>query len=327
MILKGKRILVIGGTGSLGQHTVKRLLSEDPSEIVIFSRDEAKQYKMRLSHRKIEEATGEIIYQDHKSILTFCIGDVRSYPSVLQAVRKADIIIHAAALKQVPTCEYFPYEAVQTNIIGAQNIVRATQEHPVDLVVGVSTDKACKPINVYGMTKAIQERIFIKANTDGPTRYVCVRYGNVISSRGSVIPLFKSQIAKGGPVTITTKDMTRFFLTLDTAVDTVFAAISGALPGEIYVPRVDSIRIVDLAKALIKGQDIDIVYTGIRPGEKVHEILVSEEECNRTMVTDDYYIIRPALPELHLDIIGPILQEEYSSANGVLNEVQLHVIT
>ncbi|GAG43109.1 unnamed protein product, partial [marine sediment metagenome] len=166
MILKGRRILVIGGTGSLGQHIVKRLLSEDPKDITIFSRDEAKQYKMRLSHRNIEEATGEIIYQDHKSKLTFCIGDVRSYPSVLQAVRKADIIIHAAALKQVPTCEYFPYEAVQTNIIGAQNIVRATQEHPVDLVVGVSTDKACKPINVYGMTKAIQERIFIKANTD-----------------------------------------------------------------------------------------------------------------------------------------------------------------
>lgn len=319
MILKDKRILVIGGTGSLGQHTVKRLLSEDPSEIIIFSRDEAKQYKMRLSHRKIEEATGEIIYQDHKSILTFCIGDVRSYPSVLQAVRKADIIIHAAALKQVPTCEYFPYEAVQTNIIGAQNIVRATQEHPVDLVVGISTDKACKPINVYGMTKAIQERIFIKANTDGPTRYVCVRYGNVISSRGSVIPLFKSQIAKGGPVTITTKDMTRFFLTLDTAVDTVFAAISGALPGEIYVPRVKSVRIVDLAKALISGVDEprckepQIVYTGIRPGEKIHEILVSEEECSRTMVTDNYYIIRPALPELYLEIVGPILSSEYSS--------------
>ena len=327
MKLKGKRILVTGGTGSLGQHIVKRLLSEDPSEITIFSRDEAKQHEMRLSHKKKKEATGEIIYQDHKSILSFCIGDVRNYSSVLQAVGKADIIVHTAALKQVPSCEYFPYEAVQTNIIGAQNIVRATQEHPVDLVVGISTDKACKPINVYGMTKAIQERILIRANIDSPTRYVCIRYGNVMLSRGSVMLLFKSQIAKGGPVTITTKDMTRFFLTLDQAVDTVFAVISGALPGEIYIPIVDSVRIVDLAEALINGRDIPIVYTGIRPGEKIHEILVSEEECNRTVVTDNYYIVRPALPELYMDILGPTLPGEYTSANKTLNAIQLKVVT
>ena len=207
---------------------------------------------------------------------------MRDFHSLAAVLRDADVVFNAAALKQVPTCEYFPYQAVSTNIGGPENIVRAIQEHhlPIETVVGISTDKACKPVNVMGMTKAIQERIFIQANMRCPqTRFICVRYGNVLASRGSVIPFFHEQIRNGGPVTITTSDMTRFLLSLDEAVDTIFAAFRRAGRGETYIPRVPSAKVTDIAAALIGDRPIQTIITGIRPGEKIHEILVSEEEA------------------------------------------------
>jgi UDP-glucose 4-epimerase len=278
---------------------------------------------MRLSYLHREAATDDIIYRNSQELLSFRIGDIRDYTAVVQAVSDADVVIHSAALKQVPTCEYFPAEAVQTNILGAQNLVRAIREERAQpkVVVGVSTDKACKPINVMGLTKALMERLLVEANLSCPaTRFVCVRYGNVIASRGSVVPLFLDQIAHGGPVTLTLKEMTRFLLSLDRAVDTVVAALQAAEAGETYVPRVPAARMVDVAEALINGRNIPIVYTGIRPGEKVHEIMVSDEERYRTVERDSYYVICPMLPELRRTVIDqPVLAREYSSADVTLD--------
>jgi len=321
MILDGKRVLVTGGTGSLGGKVVRALLRGDlgrPAGITVFSRDEAKQNDMRLSFLNRPAATDEVIYTNSQQILSFRIGDVRDYAAIRAAIEHADVVINAAALKQVPSCEYFPVEAVQTNVMGAANLVRAIRESGarVETVVGISTDKACKPVNVMGMTKALMERIFAEANLECPsTRFVCVRYGNVIASRGSVVPLFVEQIAHGGPVTITTEDMTRFLLSLDRAVETVFAAVEGARAGETYVPRVAAARIVDVASTLIDGREIRIDVTGVRPGEKTHEIMVSEEECHRTISRGDYYVILPMLPELRgKEPFTPALTTEYSSS-------------
>ena len=303
-ILEGKRILITGGTGSLGKVLTRRILSGEaghPSKVIIFSRDEAKQHFMRVEYENQVAATDEIIYRNFQRLLEFRIGDVRDFGSVASVLRDADIVVNAAAMKQVPTCEYFPHESVRTNVGGAENIVRAIQEHtlPVETVVGVSTDKACKPVNVMGMTKALQERVFIQGNMRCPgTRFVCTRYGNVLASRGSVIPLFHEQIRCGGPVTITTADMTRFLLTLDDAVDMIFAAIREAHPGETLVPRAPSARITDVATALNGDRPIRQVTTGIRPGEKIHEIMVSEEEAYRTVRRGRWYVIRPMLPEV-----------------------------
>lgn len=323
--LAGKRVVVTGGTGSLGQVLVRRLLAGelgDVEKVVVFSRDEAKQHSMRVAYLNRRVATDEIIYRTYTQKLEFRIGDVRSRDDVAAAISDADVLFNAAALKQVPTCEYFPYQAVLTNVMGPENIVRVIHERnlSIDLVVGISTDKACKPVNVMGMTKAIQERIFIQANMRCPrTSFICVRYGNVLASRGSVIPLFLDQINAGGPVTVTTKRMTRFLLSLDEAVDTVFAAVRGASPGETYVPRVPSARVFDIATTLVGSRSIPIEVTGIRPGEKIHEILVSEEECQRTLERDGYYVIQPVLPELQgaREIDGP-LEREYSSADEVI---------
>lgn len=318
--LEGKRILVTGGTGSLGQTLVGRLLTGEmgkPAQITVFSRDEAKQHYMRLDFMHKKAATDDVIYENSQDILNFRIGDVRDYPALLAAMRDADVVFHAAALKQVPSCEYFPFEAVQTNIFGAQNVVRAIRENnlPVETVVGISTDKACKPINVMGMTKALQERVLIEANRDCPnTRIMCVRYGNVIASRGSIVPLFVEQIRKNQPITITLEEMTRFLLSLNKAVDTVFAAINDGMRGETFVPKVAAAKIIDVAKALMSEKDLPIIYTGIRPGEKVHEIMVSEEECFRTVERGDYYVILPVLPELREEKdFTPALEGEYSS--------------
>ncbi|MBE0683404.1 MAG: polysaccharide biosynthesis protein [Anaerolineales bacterium] len=321
----GKTILVTGGTGSLGKVLVRRLLQNElgaPHKIIIFSRDEAKQHEMRISYMNKRAATDEIIFRNFQRVLDFRIGDVRDFHSVAEALRSVDVVFNAAALKQVPTCEYFPYQAVMTNIGGPENIVRAIQELnlPVQTVVGVSTDKACKPVNVMGMTKSLQERIFIQANMRCPkTRFICVRYGNVLSSRGSVIPLFHDQIRHGGPLTITTSDMTRFLLSLDQAVDTIFAAYKDANPGETYIPRVPSARVVDLAAALVGDRPIQTVVTGIRPGEKLHEILISEEEVNRSVVRGSYYAILPMLPELNDGKeYAAALKREFSSADNVM---------
>jgi FlaA1/EpsC-like NDP-sugar epimerase len=325
-LLTGKRVVVTGGTGSLGIVLVRRLLSGDlgqPAQITVFSRDEAKQHAMRLAYQHRTKATDEVIYRNFQSMLRFQIGDVRDYAAVTSVLRDADVVFNAAALKQVPTCEYFPYEAVLTNISGAQNIVRAIRDHrlPVETVVGISTDKATKPVNVMGMTKAIQERIFVRATLDCEnTRFVCARYGNVLASRGSVIPLFLDQIRTGGPVTITTVQMTRFLLTLEEAVDTVAAALRDGQAGETYVPRVPSARVVDIASVLIGDRQIETVVTGIRPGEKVHEILVSEEESHRAFERGDYYVIAPILPELQpAGGVQGTLEREFSSADALLS--------
>jgi FlaA1/EpsC-like NDP-sugar epimerase len=329
LILEGKTIVVTGGTGSLGRILVRRLLGGElgqPARIVVFSRDEAKQHDMRLAYHHRRAATDELIYRNFERLLQFHIGDVRDLHSVSTVLRGADVIFNAAALKQVPACEYFPYEAVLTNITGAENIVRAIREHdlPVQTVVGISTDKACKPVNVMGMTKAVQERIFMRANLHSRTRFVCVRYGNVLASRGSVIPLFHDQIKHGGPVTITTPGMTRFLLSIEQAVDTVFAALRDAAPGETYVPRVPSARIVDVAAALIGRRAIEVKITGVRPGEKEHEILVSEEESSRTTTRRDHHVIAPVLPELRAGKTdAQVLLREFSSADDVMTLIQV----
>lgn len=329
-MLNGKRVLVTGGTGSLGKVLVRRLLAGEmgvPKQITVFSRDEAKQHSMRLAFERLRIATDEVIYHNFERLLQFRIGDVRDPHSVTTALKDADVVFNAAALKQVPSCEYFPYEAVQTNITGAENIIRAIRESriPVETVVGVSTDKACKPVNVMGMTKAIQERLFVRANLDADeTRFIGVRYGNVLASRGSVIPLFHEQIRHGRPITITTSDMTRFLLSLEQAVDTIFAALRDAARGEIYIPRVPSAKVTDVAAALIGDRKIETVITGIRPGEKIHEILVSEEEAHRTVERGDYYVIQPMLPELlPADKIDNPIGREYSSADNVMSRAQV----
>jgi FlaA1/EpsC-like NDP-sugar epimerase len=329
-LFEGKRILVTGGTGSLGQVLTRRLMSGSegvPASVTIFSRDEAKQHYMRLDFMQRTAATDEVIFENSRQRLKFTIGDVRDYASLARAVRDSDIVFGAAALKQVPSCEYFPWEATRTNIEGPANLVRAISEMdlPVETVVGISTDKACKPVNVMGMTKAIQERVFIEGNLEHPsTRFICARYGNVLASRGSVVPLFQDQIANGGPVTITTTDMTRFLLTLEDAVDTIVAAVRSAEPGETYIPSCKSAKMTDLAAEMIGGRKIEVVVTGIRPGEKVHEILVSDEEAQRTVHGHaGYFAIRPMLPELAGPVSQPAFVGEYSSANHLMAAPEL----
>jgi UDP-glucose 4-epimerase len=327
MIFTGKRILVTGGTGSMGKTFVRRVLAGDmgtPRKVIVFSRDEAKQHEMRTSYLHRAVATDEVIFRNFMSVLEFRIGDVQNYAEVCSAVRDVDIVVNAAALKQVPTCEYFPLQAIGTNCLGPSNIVRAIEEtrSPVETVVAISTDKACKPVNVMGMTKSLQERIFVAANVLNPrTRFICVRYGNVLASRGSVIPLFHDQIRNGGPLTLTVPEMTRFLLSLDEAVDTVFAALRHARPGETYVPNAPAATVENIARALIGKRRIQTRVVGIRPGEKMHEIMVSDEEAHHCVKRGKYFAIRPMLPEL----AGAgrkersALARELSSADNVVN--------
>ena len=330
MILQDKKIAITGGTGSLGKNLVRGIMSGKygkPKQLIIFSRDEDKQYAMELEWKQLQTATDDVFYSD-PDILCFRIGDVRDYESVVRLVKESEIIIHAAALKQVPLGEYFPFESVKTNILGTQNLVRAIIEFGshVDTMLTVSTDKAAKPVNTYGMCKAIQERLTIEANRLAPnTRFIAVRYGNVVASRGSIIPLFKEQIRKGGPVTVTTPDMTRFLLTLEQAIGVIFDALSMAEPGDIFVPAISSARITDLVEVLTQGRNIPVTYIGMRPGEKVHEILVSEEELSRTFKKGDYYAISPILPQLRKNKTAkPALTSEFSSASSLIGKEELH---
>lgn len=325
-IFTDKTIVITGGTGSLGKTLVRRILVGThgiPKKIIIFSRDEMKQNDMRTSYENGILVTDEIIYEDWRQRVQFCIGDIRNYHSVCSVLRNADIVINAAALKIVPNCEYAPFEAVQTNIIGAQNIITAIKENnlPVETVVGIGTDKLVLPINIMGMSKAIQERIFITANINSlNTRFITVRYGNVLSSRGSVIPLFQQQIKNGGPVTITTKDMTRFLLPLDKGVDTIFEAIQFANFGDVYIPRVPAARMIDVAEIMIGDKPIKIKEVGIRPGEKIHEILISEEEASRTYIRGNYYAISSMLPEIVCKTNDELLNKEYASNNFLMTK-------
>ena len=286
-IFQGKRILVTGGTGSFGHFITKELIAYHPAEIRVFSRDEKKQYDMQREFR------------DQVNV-TLVIGDVRDAVNVRRAVRDIDLIFHAAALKQVPSCEYHVFEAVRTNIVGPQNVINAAIDEGVGNCIAISTDKAVKPVNTMGMTKALQERLFITANLwkgDRKTVFSCARYGNVIGSRGSVIPLFKKQIEEGGPVTITDPTMTRFILPLSEAIQLVFQGINQCVGGEIVIPKIPAINILELAELMIEklggGKKIKIENVGIRPGEKIHEVLISEEERFRTIDNGDSYLILP----------------------------------
>lgn len=325
-ILTGKRILITGGTGSMGRVLVRRLLTGemgDLEKIIVFSRDEGKQHAMRLAYMHRGSATDEVIYNNFRQRIEFRIGNVRNYRDIANVITDVDVVIHAAALKQVPTCEYFPHQAVLTNCEGAVNVVNAIKQlkAPVELVVGISTDKACKPVNVMGMTKAIQERIFTSCNITLPnTRSLCVRYGNVIASRGSVIPLFIEQIRQGSAITITDPQMTRFLMSIDEAVDTIFAAICHGKPGDTLVPITPSSTVINMAKALVGNKSIPIKDIGVRPGEKMHEILISEEEIHHLRRLDNYYAITAMLPELKECHTSheKILSKELSSEDSVL---------
>ena len=332
MYLDKKRILITGGTGSLGKVLTRRILSGQlgtPQSVVVFSRDEAKQHEMRMEYLNRRSVTEDVMYHNFERTLQFKIGDVRDFHSVAQALTNVDIVFNAAALKQVPACEYFPYEAVRTNIEGAENIVRAIKELRLNIetVVAISTDKACKPTNVMGMTKAIQERIFLTANIDCPkTRFVAVRYGNVLASRGSVVPLFLDQIEAGGPITLTDKKMTRFLLTLDQAVDTVFEAMQFAEAGETYIPKIKAALIVDVVNALVGKKKIEVIETGVRPGEKLHEVLISQEESLRTISRGNYFAIKSILPEVSKPVSPESFEfDELSSEHFLMTSKEVQI--
>jgi len=324
------KILIIGGTGSLGNKLVDRIMTGSFGEIdkiIIFSRDENKHHHMKIDWKNKLENTHDIFFGNYKEVLDFRIGDIRNKSSLITSIKEADIIINAAALKHVPICEYFPYEAVHTNIIGAQNIVEIIKENDLEdkIICDVSTDKACKPVNTYGMTKAIQERIILEANCSTKCNFICVRYGNVMASRGSVIPLFQDLIKKGLPVSITDSKMTRFMMSLDDAVDTIFNAIFKGNRGETYIPIVPSAYMIDLAEIMIGDKGNNIEYTGIRPGEKMHEILISEEEINRTYKNGNYFVIQSILPELFNDNRKDynFNYNEYSSKDNIISKNEL----
>ena len=277
-------ILVTGGTGSFGRKFAEIMLREyHPHRLVIFSRDELKQQEMRGSG-----------FND--SSVRYFIGDVRDIERLKRALSGITIIVHAAALKQVPACEYNPFEAIQTNIMGGRNVIDAAIDQGVRRILALSTDKAVNPINLYGATKLCAEKMFVQANSyAGPqnTRFSCARYGNVVGSRGSVIPVFLEQ-RRTGKITITDPRMTRFWLTLEQGVRFVIHCIEQTHGGEIFIPRIPSMRLLDLAETVAPGCEIE--YIGIRPGEKLHEVLVSEDESRQTVSTEEMFIIKPSHP-------------------------------
>ena len=277
-------ILVTGGTGSFGKKFTEFMLKEyHPKRLVIFSRDELKQHEMRVNGF------------DHP-MLRYFIGDVRDADRLRRAMTGMDIVVHAAALKQVPACEYNPIEAVMTNVMGARNVIEAALDMEVKKVMAISSDKAVSPVNLYGATKLVAEKLFVQANSysgTGPTRLSCVRYGNVVGSRGSVIPLFLEQRING-KVTITDQRMTRFWLTLDQGVRFVIRCVEQMHGGEVFVPKIPSMNIMDLTKALAPNCAVETI--GIRPGEKLHEVLISEDEVRQTLELDDMFVVRPAHP-------------------------------
>jgi UDP-N-acetylglucosamine 4,6-dehydratase len=282
--LSGATILLTGGTGSFGTAFTQRIIRDHPDTTLrIFSRDELKQSEMAARFGGADQ-------------LRFFIGDIRNRSRLTRAMQGADVVVHAAAMKQVPACEYNPFEAVQTNILGAQHVVDAAIDSGVERVVALSTDKAVNPVNIYGATKLCAEKIFVQGNAYAArthTRFSCVRYGNVVGSRGSVIPLFWAQLAEGR-LTITDERMTRFWITLDEAVDLVLFALANSQGGEIFVPKIPSTRVVDLAEAIAPGIPVDLV--GIRPGEKLHELLLTSDESRHAVEMDDRYVVLPEHP-------------------------------
>ncbi len=279
---KNQVVLVTGGTGSFGKKFIEILVREcNPKKVIVFSRDELKQYEM--------QAKGF-----NQPNLRYFIGDVRDRDRLTRAMHGVDIVVHAAALKQVPACEYNPMEAIKTNIMGSSNVVEAALDADVKKVMGLSTDKAVNPVNLYGATKLAAEKLTVQSNAyagGSATRFSCVRYGNVVGSRGSVVPAFLKQ-RESGKVTITDDRMTRFWLSLEQGVRFVINCIEQMEGGEVFVPKIPSMKVVDLAKAIAPRADIDII--GIRPGEKLHEVLIAEDEARHTVELDRMFVVQPA---------------------------------
>lgn len=281
-ILKDKTVLVTGGTGSFGKKFTKKALELGVKKIIVFSRDELKQYEMKQEF--------------HDKRLRFFIGDVRDKERLHRAFDGVNIVIHAAAMKHVDACEYNPFEAVKTNIHGAQNIIEAAIDCGVEKVIALSTDKACAPVNLYGATKLASDKLFVAANSyvgDKPTRFAVVRYGNVAGSRGSVVPFFK-KVKDTGVLPITDERMTRFWITLEQGVQFVLDNLERMHGGEIFVPKIPSMKVTDLAKAIAPECKIEII--GIRPGEKLHEAMIMEDDARHTVEYDTYYVIQPEFP-------------------------------
>ena len=277
-----KKLLITGGTGSFGNAVVEKFLKEDIDEIRIFSRDEKKQDDMRK--------------QINRDNVKFFLGDVRDKTSIDRAMKGVDFVFHAAALKQVPSCEFFPLEAVKTNILGAENVINSAFENEIEKIILLSTDKAVYPINAMGLSKAMMEKLMVsKARvTKGSNTKICAtRYGNVMASRGSVIPLFSDQILSGKPITITDPNMTRFNILLNEGVDMVLWALENTLGGEIFVPKIPSYKLIDVAKAIAPENEFNI--TGIRPGEKLHEELITISDGSNTIDRGKYFVITPEI--------------------------------
>ncbi|WP_179295650.1 UDP-N-acetylglucosamine 4,6-dehydratase (inverting) [Bacillus sp. FJAT-45350] len=283
-MLNNKTILVTGGTGSFGKKFISKVLEQDVKKVIVFSRDELKQYEMA------QEFTDPRI--------RFFIGDVRDKDRLYRAFDGVDIVIHAAALKHVGACEYNPFEAVKTNIHGAQNIIEAAIDRGVQRVIALSTDKAASPINLYGATKLASDKLFVAGNSyagNKETRFSVVRYGNVVGSRGSVVPFFKKLKAQGEiQLPITDERMTRFWITLEQGVQFVIDNLQRMKGGEIFIPKIPSMKVVDLAEAIAPECEIKIV--GIRPGEKMHEAMINEDDARQTLEYDTYYVIQPEFP-------------------------------
>lgn len=277
-----KVVLVTGGTGSFGKKFIKIMLQEyRPAKLIVLSRDELKQHEMRQAG-----------FDDRS--LRYFIGDVRDQQRLRRAFNGVDIVVHAAALKQVPACEYNPMEAIKTNILGSSNVIEAALDAGVTKVIALSTDKAVNPVNLYGATKLAAEKLFVQSNSYAggtATRFSCVRYGNVVGSRGSVVPVFLKQ-RDNGEVTITDERMTRFWISLEQAVHFVVRCTEQMLGGEVFVPKIPSMTVLDLAKAIAPKAHINTI--GIRPGEKLHEVLISDDEARSTIELEDMYVVQPA---------------------------------
>jgi FlaA1/EpsC-like NDP-sugar epimerase len=316
-MFKDRRILVTGGTGSWGYELIKQLLPMNPAEVIVYSRSESSQVAMSRA------------FEDPR--LTFRIGDVRDREALSKACIGVDILFHLAALKHVPVCEDQPYEALKTNVIGTQNVIEAAIENKVGRVINISTDKAANPSNFYGMTKAIGEKLIVYANllhTD--TKFVCVRGGNVLGTNGSVVHLFLNQIKYKDQIGLTDREMTRFFMTLEDAIRLLFKATAQSIGGEIFVMTMPTCRIVDLADVLMDalGKRVEMIETGVRPGEKIHEILLTEYESLSTIVFDDQYlVILPtlAIPGLrsHYEGYSPVDFESFSSSQCLMDKTQI----
>lgn len=314
-MFNGKSILVTGGTGSFGQHFTRTILGKyKPKRLVIYSRDELKQFEMQQEF--------------NDPIMRYFIGDVRDTPRLNQALNGIDYVVHAAALKQVPAAEYNPMECIKTNIHGAENVIRASLLNNVQKVIALSTDKAANPINLYGATKLASDKLFVAANNVSgghPTKFSVVRYGNVVGSRGSVVPYFKKLVSAGTKeLPVTDERMTRFWITLQQGVDFVIKSFERMQGGEIFVPKIPSMRILDLAKSIAPELAIKII--GIRPGEKLHEIMCPADDSHLTLEFDDHFVISPSItfvqqPDFSVNDLGekgkPVAQGfEYNSGTN-----------